>query len=77
MPNETRTVLAPLFDVLTLQEAALWWGRNDKGILMRLMQEERKQNTILLRKSGKTWLTTIEAMRSVFGAPKNDRPDFN
>ena len=76
MPSETRIALAPLFDVLTLQEAAAWWGRNDKGILMRLMQEERKQDTILLRKSGKTWLTTMEAMRLIFGVPRNDRPTY-
>lgn len=76
MPNEVRIALAPLFDVLTLQEAAAWWGRDAKGMFVRLLTAERQDNTIYLRKSGRVWLTTIGACREVFGAPKQDRPVF-
>lgn len=76
MPNETQYALAPLFDVMTLQEAAEWWGRDAKGVLMRLLSVEKSQNKILLRKSGRVWLTSMQAMREVFGSPKNDRPAY-
>lgn len=77
MPDETRIALAPLFDVMTLQEAAAWWGRDAKGMFIRLITAERTDNKIYLRKSGKVWLTTMQACREVFGAPKNDRPVFD
>jgi hypothetical protein len=76
MPNETLFALAPLFDTMTLQEAAEWWGRDAKGVLMRLLTVEKTQNKVLLRKSGRVWLVTMQAMRDVFGSPKNDRPSY-
>ena len=76
MPNEVRVALAPLFDILTLQEAAAWWGRDAKGVLMRLLSLEKSNNTILLRKSGRVWLVDVQTMRQVFGSPKNDRPSY-
>lgn len=76
MPKETYVVLAPLFDILTLQEAAQWWDRDPKGVLMRLLTLEKSNNTVLVRKSGKVWLVPVDVMRQVYGTPPNERPTY-
>ena len=67
---------AGLLDVMTVREAADMWGMSDKGIINALVMEEKRTDQFLIRKSGKVWLTTMMAMRSRFGMPKNPRPNY-
>jgi hypothetical protein len=76
MPDERNYDLSEILRVITVKEAADWWGRASTTVLMKLMTAERKNNKIYLRKSGGTWLTTVAAMREVYGATENERPDY-
>lgn len=68
---------AGLLDVITVREASDIWGVSDKGIINALLMEEKRTQQFLIRKSGRTWLTTMAAMRSRYGVPSNQRPDYN
>ena len=66
-----------IYSVLTLKEASDMWGLTPLAIQFKLMRAENKEpDRVLLRKSGGTWLTTLEAMRYVYGEPAHARKDY-
>jgi hypothetical protein len=65
-----------LNDVLTLREAAEWWGMTAKAVFHRLISEEKRTRTTMLRKSGDIWLTTVDAMTETYGSPRFPRPEY-
>lgn len=58
-----------LAQVLTFTEAADTWGLYDGSVIRKAVERNRfKPDEV--KKSGKVWLTTYEAMSRVFGIPK-------
>lgn len=60
-----------LFNTMTFKEAAEIWGLCD-STLRRLVNSDKIKEGIDYRKSGSTWIITREAMKRVYGEPKNN-----
>lgn len=58
-----------LFKVITLQEAAKLWNKDD-STLRRVINGPNFKNNIDYRKTGKVWLIRKDAMERVYGPPK-------
>ena len=67
---------ALLFTVLTLSEASAWWGKSKTAIQMKFWRLEQKTGRAMLRKSGNNYLLLSSDMFSIYGVPKNDRPNY-
>jgi len=63
-----------LEDVMTLTEAAERWGLSD-GAVIRMAIKKGKFRPDEVRKSGGTWLITVDAMRRVFGDERKTPPN--
>lgn len=71
--------LSPLPQVITITEALDWWGlRSPKTVINRLFALAHRQKNYegIIRRSGKIYLVTVEAMTREFGQPKNERPKY-
>jgi hypothetical protein len=67
-----------IFEVITLSEAAAWWGKSPRAVCLKLERWENKNpDRVALRRSGRVYLTTITVMREVYGKPKNSRPVYD
>ena len=60
----------PLHQVYTFQEAAELWGLGESTLRSRAYRDEFLPGEV--RKSGKTWLVTDDAMRRIYGAAKEE-----
>jgi len=63
-----------LNEVYTAQEAEQLWGLYDGAVRQSCIRGKMKKyiEKGLVRKSGRIWLVTAQAMREVFGEPKNE-----
>ncbi len=62
-------------DILTLTEAASKWRLAD-GATIRKAIERGKFDDLEVKRSGRTWLVTYQAMERVFGSIKDDLDDL-
>lgn len=60
----------PLYKVYTFQEAAELWGLGESTLRSRAYRGEFLPGEV--KKSGKTWLVTDDAMRRIYGSSKEE-----
>lgn len=67
-----------LHSVVTIAEAADWWGENQQALTRLLIRRslDVEDPTTIIRKSKGTWITSVEVMITYKGVPKNDRPIY-
>lgn len=68
--------MIPVYEVLTLKEAAVWFGRRPSTIMAKLMRESLREPDEVMRKSCGTWL--IDARFALkYYTPVTERPSSN
>ena len=61
----------PLFDVVTISEAARMWNKNNKTVRRALSRP-----SVRFRKSGVIYLVSAESCRRLWGEPIYEHDDF-